>query len=483
MIELLLSPLLLLAAFLAALGTIFCAMKLIQIIRSKEGFLPYMFYTATFVNMLQIIIADRNLFVYTDLADYHEMDYPGYFLAIARTNSGFILLAAFLRIAQRLTAYGSKPAAPTVLIGAFLFFFITNVVTAAFLGTYPSFEHYYIYLVLVGTASLFFTPGEESVSIRAARNAFFVFLLISAAFIPSKPEAVIDNNYLGGLIPGFTYRYSGLASHPNHLGQITTLFMMCLWSKPYASRWLNFFAWVIGYASLVFAQSKTSWVSFIICMACMAYYKHGYYLKRRIFNINDPFVPALFIFTVMVTVSVMLGIIMFSDIDNKISLFLSSRTGADLTSMTGRTQIWDAAVKEWRSSPLFGYGLTIWDEVHRRRIGLPMAFHAHNQFYQSLSSAGLLGVIGLIIYVVTLLRFTMKTARSSQGLTLAILLMLVFQSISEVPLAISGHFEFNALTHLLLLMIIAAQCKSYQSKKVSSSFIAPQKLVYSRGLN
>lgn len=483
MTELVLAPLLLLAAFLAAVGSIFSLIKLIQMVRSKEGFLPYLFYTSTFVNMFQIIIEGRNLFVFSDLSDYHEMEYPGYFLAVARFNTAFILLGAFLRITNRLTQYGRKPNTPNMLIGTFLFFFFTNVLITAVLGAHPSFEHYYIYLALVGSASLLFTQGEEEVSIRAARNAFFIMLVVSAGFIPFKPEVVVDNNYLVGIIPGLTYRYSGLAPHANHLGQIITLFMLCLWSKPFSNRWLNFFGWTIGYVSLVFAQSKTSWISFIICMSCMGYFKYGHYLKQRLFDLKKPVVPTVFILMTMGATATVLGMIMFSDVLNKISLFFSTRAGADLMTMTGRIRIWDAAINEWRSSPLFGYGLTIWDEKHRARIGLSVAFHAHNQFYQTLASSGIVGVTGLVIYVITLIRFTLKTVRSSQGLTLAILLMLFLQSISEVPLAISGHFSFDAITHLLLLMIIAGQFKPYRVRKTNNSLMMPQRLIFSRGLN
>lgn len=483
MTELVLAPLLLLAAFLAAVGVIFGSIKLIQTVRSKEGFLPYLFYTSTFINMFQIIIEGRNLFMVSDISDYHEMDYPGYFLAFARVNTAFILMGACLRIIHRLAQYGRKPDTPTLLIGTFLFFFLTNVVITAALGAHPSFEHYYVYLALVGSASLLFTQGEEEMSIRAARNAFFIMLVISAGFIPFQPQVVVDNNYLGGIIPGFTYRYAGLAPHANHLGQIVTLFLLCLWSQPFSKRWLNFFGWTIGYTSLVFAQSKTSWVSFIICMACMGYFKYGHYLKQRFFDLRNPVLPIMFILMTMGTAAAVLGIIMFSDVLNKIGLFFSTRAGSDLMTMTGRIRIWDAALNEWRSSPVFGYGLTIWDEQHRARIGLPVAFHAHNQFYQTLASAGIVGVTGLVIYVITLIRFTLKTARSSQGLTLAILLMLFLQSISEVPLAISGHFNFDAITHLLLLMIIAGQFKPHRVRKTNNSLMMPQRLIFSRGLN
>ncbi|MDO9213743.1 MAG: O-antigen ligase family protein [Methylococcales bacterium] len=480
MTEFLLTSILLLAAFFAAIAAAFCLMKgFIQVVYSKEGFLPYIFYTSTFVNMLTIISEGRNMFVYTDPSAIS----PGpssYVIWIARISSALILFAACQRIASRLMHYGSKPNTPTLLIIAFLFFFFTNVFTAALFSAHPSFEHFYVYLVLVGTASLLFAQGEEEISIHSARNIFFIFLVISAGFIPWNPELIFNNNYLEGLIPGLTYRYAGLANHPNSLGIIIVLFLLCLWNKPFSSRWLNFLGWIIGYSSLVLAQSKTSWICFIISVFCMGYFKYGDFVKQRFFDFKKPILPAIFTLIVMITASIISGLVMFSDIGGGINSFFSTRTGADLMTMTGRTMIWEVALNEWRHSPIFGYGLTIWDTAYRAKIGIPSAVTAHSQFYQTLASAGIVGVAGLLIYAATLFWFTLKTAKSSQGLTLAIFLMLSFRSMSEVSLSVTGRFDSDALTHILLLMIIGAQFKSDRIQKNLTTY---QSLIFSRGHN
>ena len=484
MTEFILAPALLLAAFLAAVTTIFCLIGLIHVFRRKEGFLPYIFYISTFGNILLGITSGRNLSALDDdIGDINLTASPSYVIWIGRLISTLILFAACQRIVSRLMHYGSKANTPTLLIVTLLLFFFTNVFTAAFFSAHPSFEHDYVYLVLTGAASLLFVQGEEEISIRTLRNALFIFLMISAGFIPWNPGLVMDNNYLGGVIPGLTYRYVGLASHSNSLGLITTLFMLCLWNKPFAGRWINVLGWTIGYSSLLLAQSKTSWIGFIMCMSCIGYFKYGDFLKQRLFDFNNPMLPAIFILMTMITAGTLSGVVMFSDIGSKIDSFFSTRTGADLMTMTGRTQIWAIALNEWRNSPIFGYGLTIWDEAHRAKIGMPMAVTAHSQFYQTLASAGIMGVAGLLIYVATLFRFTLKTAKSSEGLTLAIFLMLFFRSISEVSLAISGHWDADVTIHLLLLMIIGAQFKSDSVKKSSESLTAHPRLVSSRGFN
>lgn len=469
MTEFLLAPVLFLAAFLAAIGAIFCLMRFTHVIRSMGGFLPYIFYTSTFVNTLQVISSGRNLFVITESDAISLTTLPSYVIWFGRINTILFLFAACQRIATRLMQYESKPDTPTLLIITILFFFFTNVFTAAFFSAHPSPEYEYVYLVLVCTASLLFAQGEEETAIRAVRNTLFIFMVISAGYMPWKPELVFSSNYLEGVIPGLTYRYAGLAAHANSLGESIVLFQLCLWNKPFNKRWLNYLGWTIGYASLVLTQSKTSWITFIICMSCMGYFKFGVFLKQRLFDVKNPILPATFILMTMIAAGVISGVLMFSKIGSNINSFFATRMGTELLTMTGRDVIWEVALNEWRNSPIFGYGLTIWDSAYRAKIGIPGAVSAHSQFYQTLASAGIVGVTGLAIYVPTLFWFALKTAKSSQGLTLAIFLMLLFRSFSEVSLSVSGHFGPDQLTHILLLMIIGAQFNSDSIKKPDDS--------------
>ena len=88
---------------------------------------------------------------------------------------------------------------------------------------------------------------------------------------------------------------------------------------------------------------------------------------------------------------------------------------------------------------------------------MPAAVDAHNQFYQSLSSAGIVGAAGLAIYAAALFWFVLKTTKASQGLTAALFMLVLILSISEVPLSLSSGYGPSQLTHLLLLMAIASQ--------------------------
>jgi O-antigen ligase len=145
---------------------------------------------------------------------------------------------------------------------------------------------------------------------------------------------------------------------------------------------------------------------------------------------------------------------MFGDIDARLSSFFDSAQGAQLASMTGRDQIWAIANDEWQRNPVFGYGPTLWDASFREAIGMPNATHAHNQFMDTLSRSGTVGATALVLYVLVLLVLSLRYARASGGLTLALFVALVLRAISEVPLLLFGYGP-ELIAHILLLMALA----------------------------
>lgn len=159
--------------------------------------------------------------------------------------------------------------------------------------------------------------------------------------------------------------------------------------------------------------------------------------------------------------------LMFGGLENKVAKYLSTREGTDLLSLTGRNLIWEVAVQEWQRNPLFGAGLQLWTDSFRMQIGLSGAVHAHSQFFQSLSTAGIVGVVGLIFYAIVLMRCSLITAKASEGLAPALFVLLLIRSISEVPMSMIG-YGTEQLTHLLLLMIIAANLAKKHSAKVTN---------------
>jgi O-antigen ligase len=134
--------------------------------------------------------------------------------------------------------------------------------------------------------------------------------------------------------------------------------------------------------------------------------------------------------------------------------FLAGQQGAELASLSGRDRIWAVALGEWARHPAFGFGTDLFDEAYRADIALRHANNAHNQIIDTLARSGLVGLAGLALYATALLVSSVKHARASRGLSLAIFLAIAFQSVTEVPLHV---FQYgpDVLQHFLLLAILA----------------------------
>jgi O-antigen ligase len=439
------------------------------------GLLPYIFYPVVFNTVLVYMTSGRNMFaVITYDMPEPVLAVPGYVYWISRVVTLFIIVGVGESIVNRLLHYGDNTKIPAGLLVTFVFFFLTSVIFSAFLGSHPKLSHEYFYLFLGGSAALLFTVSEGDAAIRGARNSLFLCLLISACFAFVKPEIVMSNSYVEGLIPGLTYRYAGLLSHANSLGPLTVVFLLCLWSRPYAMVSLNRFAWILGSATLFMTQSKTSWIAFLLCILPIVYCRYGGFLKRYFLNFRQPIFMAAALSLSMVVATLVVVIIAFAPTGNSLGGFFETRAGAEMMTLTGRDHIWEIAVHEWHRNHLFGYGLTMWDDAHRARIGISGAVTAHNQFYQTLGSAGIVGVVGLLVYSVTLFWYAFKTMRVSQGLTFALFLMLLVRSVSEVPFTMVGYYGAEELTHILLLMVIASHfSKLKEDAVVSKTFQSP----------
>ena len=421
----------------------------------EHGLVPYIFYPAVLVVSLGVLFSGRNLDIPSDIGWVTMAKHPVLVWA-GRAASVFITFAAAERILRRWFHFGPRPPVPTPLILALFVYFFTNVGTSALLSAHPSVSHEYLYMLLAGYAALLVTRQEGDMAIASARNAILAFLVLSALCLLWRPELELIRGYKG-LIPWLDVRYTGLAIHPNGLGPIVVVFLLCVWARPYRARWINVAAWIIGGASLLLSQSKTNWVALLVCALCMAYFRNRERLVHRFFDFRKPGAPVGTLVTAMVATAALGMLLIFGGMEERLAGFLHSGTGTDLMSFMGRRQIWEAAVDEWANNPVFGYGLTIWDEAHRARIGIPEAFQAHSQFFQSISSSGSLGAAGLAAYVAVLFWYTLKTTAATGGLSLALFLLIVIGAISEVPLEMTG-FGMEQLLHLLTLMVIASRC-------------------------
>ena len=432
--------------------------------RRVHGYLHLIFYAMVMLVALSTLLSGRDLsFVSLTFEEPRATARHPIMQWVQPLTSLLMLMAAGERILSYWLRRERAASAPTGLLLAFIIFWLGTVAAPAFLGAHPFVSHDYAYPLILGSAALLATAVERDMAFKAARDALMLFMLVGLLLIPIQPGLVLDSSYSQGLLPGIP-RLGGLAAHAVSMSVLAQLGLICLMAFPYTRIWLNRLAWAVGLTVLFLAQSKTGWVSFILCATCFWAVQKGPNFSRQLSDHRRPAFGVLAIVAVMLVVLALGLVLMFGDVGARMDHFFNSPEGAQLASLTGRDKIWAIAYEEWRRNPVFGYGPLIWEADFRISIAMPNATHAHNQFMDTLSRSGSVGAAALVLYVVTLLVLSIRYVRQSKGLTLALFTLLAIRSVSEVPLLLLGYSpEF--ITHLLLLMAIAALANDSRVQK------------------
>lgn len=374
-----------------------------------------------------------------------------------RLVSLLLIAACIERIAHHAASRRHLPS-PTLTL-AFVMYWSCTVAAPALFGAHPQLGHEYLYSLLLGFAVSLAATGDRDRILDTARDALFVFIGLGVALVGVMPTMVLDLLYSQGLLPGLP-RFGGLAPHAVAMGMFALIAILLVWARPYQRRWLNVLAWVAGLGALFMAQSKTAWIAFFLCAFAMAVVRNGGSFWRRVTDPRESSFGAVVCLAAMTAVGAALGWIMVGDVGEHLDNFAGTAQGAQLMSMTGRDQIWAVAMEEWRASPVFGYGPGLWDWDFRASIGMANATDAHNQFMDTLARSGLVGATALVLYAVVLLVMSLRYARATGGLSLALFLALAMRSISEVPLLLFG-YGTELYMHVLLLVTLAAAAGSY----------------------
>ncbi len=322
--------------------------------------------------------------------------------------------------------------------------FVSHNILSSIFGTQPVFIHNLLYPIFV-FAALYAARGEPLVPvITAAKFSLYAMMLISLLLALVKPDMALQPDYKGW-IPGISMRLWGVGSNANSIGPLALLALLLEYMQPtkqWAVRWI-----AIAMTLVVFllAQSKTVWfVGVLLLIPVLAWYRvprKGHGIDMRLALAIVLLVSAA-LFTLLVVDPV--------SIWDKVS---STGAGSDVTTLTGRSQIWAVAIEEWSRNRLFGYGPDIWGPAYRQRIGMQFSFSAHNQFLQSLSAAGVIGLLALLTYLWMLGLAAYRGAPKSRGVSLALFLMILTRCVTETPLVLSTLFNGDFLTHILLFSI------------------------------
>lgn len=440
-----------LAAFAAALGMAGAVHLTSQ---RSHGHLHWMFYAILLMQALSMLLSNRDLTIPPGVVDTAAKAQHPLESLMQPLVSLLLLTIAGERIISHWLQRDRAVLMPSGVLLGFVLFWLGTVAAPGVLGANPQLSHAYIYPLVIGMAAVLVQRTELDLSLKAARNALLLFLAGGLLLIPLKTSLVLELGYSQGLLPGVP-RLAGLATHAVSLGMLAQIGLLCLLARPYENRWLNRLAWVLGLGVLFLAQSKTSWISFALCLACVLAVRRGPAFWRSMGDATRPEFGVAAVLAFMAAVSAVMLVLIFGDVGDKLSRFFNTAEGAQLASLTGRDRIWAIAYDEWQRNPVFGYGPSLWDASFRASIGMPAATHAHNQFMDTLARAGTVGALSLVVYAAVLLVLSVRYARATQGISLAFFVALALRSISEVPLLLFG-YGAELIIHVLLLMTLAA---------------------------
>jgi O-antigen ligase len=360
-----------------------------------------------------------------------------------------ILSVAVAKIIGSLIRPAPAVGAPgkSLFFALVLYIFGSNFFPSLF-GKVPAFVHSMAYPLFVLTA--IWTARNESLesAINAAKFALFSLMFGSLVVAVVEPSIALQPDYKG-LIPGLNVRLWGLGSNPNSLGPLALLAVLLDYMQPTRKRWLRGLLWLVCGSVIVLAQSKTAWLALLVASMILSWYRWGHINRHK----TTQYLILLFI---AIGIFACIGLLYF-DLPGIWAQFLATREGDSLTSLTGRTAIWNVAIKTWLTSPLFGYGPLAWDSQFRTNIGMAFAFNAHNQFLHTLSVSGAIGFVTLLVYLGYLIASAFQTAAVTRGVSVTILAMMLFRSTSEVPLVLNGLFDSEVLTHVILFAILTRQ--------------------------
>lgn len=393
-------------------------------------------------------------------------------LLIGKISVPFIVGLAAVRfitgvISSNRSVYrGGDVASP--LFYSYLVYFAFCGLLNSIAGTQPAFVHWMFYPVLIIGAAYYSRSLETDFLVKHAKLILITLIYCSLIAALLFPKFAFETGYKG-LIPGLSIRLFGLTGHPNTLGPVALLFLVLEYFRP-SHGLLRHVHRAAAICVFVMAQSKTAYVTFFIVMCILWLYRVSTIVtqKKRV-NFRLGFLAAAFIGVATIGI----GFLVLSMFNVKIYgnpfSYLDAQELKYLTTLTGRTMIWDITLKEWEQNPLFGYGPTIWYPDYRAKYGLFVVGQAHNQFIQSLGEAGAFGLIGFLIYLFFLLKFAFATAAYSRGVSLALLAIPLLRTWTETPFRNFVINDWAFFTHLIVFCLLIGFLRNKSTSAIRSS--------------
>lgn len=244
--------------------------------------------------------------------------------------------------------------------------------------------------------------------------------------------------------------WRGIFSNKNTVGAFaciaTGLLILKALSKETQYRlfwWLNA---VLGFVLLLFSKSATSFAGFVVAILLLSIW----IFLKKLRGYLIIFLPIVLI----------LAVLMVPVTKNYIMPFFLGAFEKDM-SLTGRTDVWDAAFKVFLKRPLLGYGHGAFWRGDGAEGRAPILLsdenvppHAHNQWLETAIGMGVVGLFITLFWGLHILIRAAKASAAEEGGVLRhyglfVVLAVTIICISEVPLLTGGFTTFIIMLNYL----------------------------------
>jgi O-antigen ligase len=357
-----------------------------------------------------------------------------------------------------------------VLLVSFVAFMAGNYVLNAVFGSDPAPPgNQTIYAALAMLGLFVSREPDLRMVVMPAKWGVMLVMLASLAVLVVMPGLVRQVQGAELRIPGIGFRLFGLSANPNSMATVAVVGLLLSVYMPFRQRALEALNVAATVAVLALAQSQTAWLAAAVTLPVLLLFRK----PARFFDRRS-------LLWAMATVTLAgVGIaVLGTRFEGGLTVaeIASGDRYRQLVTLTGRTAIWDVAVREWLDNVLFGHGPTIWGEAFRERVGMGYAFTAHNQFLQSLSSAGMVGLLTLVGYLGVLFVLSATAPRPQRGLAMALLALIVARVMTETPLHVATPFSHDFLPHFLLFGVLACAHSKFRIGTVPDRRYGPAQL-------
>lgn len=329
---------------------------------------------------------------------------------LGRLSNLLIILALLVALLTGRSQQGGGTQAGQGLIVGVVAFALLSLLSEFAMGGTSGAGRY----MLASFIAIWLARTPSSWLLQQLKLILAVYVVGSALVALLAPFAWVP---YGGLI-GIDIRVHGLAPHANSLGPLMLLYLIMEYAQP-SRVWVR---WGVGGTAtvlLVLAQSKTTWAAAIVVGVLLWSGRSPRGAATRL------------IATGMIAVTCVALIVLTTEAAEYES---PSEQVTVPGTLTGRTVLWAYAVDVWRESPIFGGGPAVFRD-YAERTGQAWAGHAHNQFIQSLSRHGVVGLMGLLAYLGALIYYGSRLRGPTQYVSVALVATLLVRTVTEANLS------------------------------------------------